>query len=173
MLDEGIHIICHFRIESGDRFVEQQYFPRRTECACKQNSLLLSAGELTIAAVRIFRDSHALYVLARHPLFFFRVKWMELPPRLASGKYNFPDRGRKISLHDRLLRQIPDFSGSNAVTCRDGPGHRTPQVKDCLHQRGFSRSVLTDYTQVISFIHFKTQVADKDVSLVTECQIFA
>ena len=72
--DQFIHLRSHFRIQPGDRFIQQEDLPGGSEGPGKQDALLLSAGQLSVAAARQIRDPHPFHILFRQLFFGFVIK---------------------------------------------------------------------------------------------------
>lgn len=48
--NKSIHFCRNLRIQSGNRFIQENHFLRGTECSRKKYTLLLSAGKFPITA---------------------------------------------------------------------------------------------------------------------------
>ena len=97
------------RVETRERLIEQEQLFGRAECPCEQDALLLSAGELPVAAVGKCSDVEACHLFVGACLVRLCVKGMDRVPVQAAREHNLPHRCRKRPLNHALLRQIADL----------------------------------------------------------------
>ncbi len=64
-LYEVIHLVCRNRVKASHRLIEQQKLFCCAHCTRKQDALLLSAGQLKLAAVCPLVDAEPLHILGR------------------------------------------------------------------------------------------------------------
>ena len=74
LVNHLIHLGGHYRVETGDRLVEEQEFLRRAQCSCKQNALLLTAGEITVALICNAFYLHTFYLTFCTGFVFLRIE---------------------------------------------------------------------------------------------------
>ena len=173
VLDDVIHIGGDNGIKAGHRLVEKQELLRGAQRARQQDALLLTAGEVAVAALSEVGDSHALHIPRRQFLF---LPIIERPPShapLAAGQDDFPHGGRKIPLHVGLLGQVADFPLPQTFSEYDVPGKRRVKSQKRLHQRGFARAVFADDAEIHSGLHGEGQIFDDGLSPIAEGKVFA
>ena len=97
------------RVETRERLIEQEQLFGRAERPCEQDALLLSAGELPVAAVGKRRDVQACHLFVGACLVRLCVKGMDRVPVQAAREHDFPHRCREAALDLALLREIADL----------------------------------------------------------------
>ena len=107
--DQVIHFRSHFGVQTGDRLVHQQNPLGSAQSPRQQDTLLLTAGQLTVAAPGQRCYPHPLHILPDQFLFRPAVERPSARTSLASGQNDFPHRGREVLLHHRLLRKVSDL----------------------------------------------------------------
>ena len=91
--------------------------------------------------------------------------------RQCAGQDDLPDRRREILLHHRLLRQIADLIWLQTVSRLNAARQLVLQSQQCLDQRTLARTVLSNYTQIISCMDLKIQICHDWASVIAKRQI--
>ena len=116
VINDAVHFGGNFWVETGNRLVEQQNLLRGAQSTREQNALLLTAGQLSIAAVFHAVQTQLVHHLCGELFFLAVIKGTQTAAPLTAGNDNFADRSRKVALYRRLLRQIADFIGAETVS---------------------------------------------------------
>ena len=161
------------RIQARDGLVEHEDFMSGQKAPGKKNALLLSSGELAVAAAgQVFNVKLGENI--RGLLLFFLGE--ERPPALVpqkTGHDDLADRRRKIPLHLAHLRQISDTAASLAAIDADLALQRVDQPEHGLHERGFAGAVLADDTHIIAGENLKAQVRYHRLVVVPQSRVIA
>ena len=168
-----IHLRRDLRIEARDGFIEEEQLSCGAERPGKQGPLLLSAGQLPVAAPGQRLDLHAADVLPRERLVLRSVEGAKPLPSLTAGEDNLIDAGREVPLHHGLLRQIANLVLPQAIAGQDAALQRVHQAQDRFHQRGFAGAVFAHDAEVFPRLDFKADMLQNWLSLVAEGEVFA
>ena len=137
----------------------------------RRTPLLLAAGELPVAAPGQMLDLHAADILPGQLLVSPGVEGPHALPSLAAGKDDLIDAGGEIPLNQGLLGQVADLILMKTVPREDLPLEGADQAEDRFHQGGFAGAVFSHDAEIVADIHFKVNVLQDGLSLISEGEI--
>ena len=166
--DDVIHLLHGRGVQPGDRLIEQQHFLRGTEGSRQQDTLLLTAGKIAIAAFDELRDAEFREKLFYTLFLGFAVKGTQSIRCEKAAERDFLAGGRKILLKIGLLRQITDLTRGESVAEGDFARERRGQTEQCLDQCRFAGAVFTDDAEVVATVDLKVDIFGNRVSFIAE-----
>ena len=169
--DQLIHLRRHQRIQTGNRLVQQKDFLRRAQRPGQQHPLLLTAGEIPVAALFKALDAKALHGGAG--LFLFRggVEGRKAPAALETGENDLPHGGGEILLHQGLLGKISHLVVTQSLAKGDGALHGGQKAQNGLHQRGLAGAVFAHHAHIVSCRDGKAQSLEDALSIVAQGEV--
>ena len=169
----AVHVVGGLRVKARHRLVQDQQLPRRAQGPGQQHPLLLSAGQLPVAAVFQLQHTQLAHVHQRLGFFGGGVEEPALPGAEEARQHHLVHRGGEVPLGAGLLGQIPDGPGPERPVQHDPALHGLQKAQQALQQRGFAAAVLAYDAQIVAAVHLKIQMAADGFALVAQRRVMA